>query len=300
MVQLTKPRKSPIVSAPRRDPNSVSSLNPKPKITIHRYPAPIRIGCFLLLLLLLWLPIAAPAYWFLSDSNTIALVTMPVLFGEFMLLLRWWARVLYRQRYPLHYYGLQLSRRNGYEFLQGLGLGTISLLALFVVEGGLGWVTWQPPSGLGRIALEGLLVSVGVGLGEELIFRGWLWDELQRDYSTRAALWLSSMLFAVLHFLKPIAEIIRTSPQFAGLMLLGLALVWAKRATQNRLGLAIGLHAGLIWGFYLVTVGNLIRYSDRVPDWITGIGGNPLAGAAGLIVLGGLAVWVRFLSKELE
>ncbi|NJN85599.1 MAG: CPBP family intramembrane metalloprotease [Leptolyngbyaceae cyanobacterium SL_7_1] len=256
-------------------------------------PVLIRIGCFLALLLLLWLPIAIPAYWLLSDSNTIALITMPVLFVEFIGLLRWWGRRIYRQPYPLHGYGLQLNYRNGYELLQGLILGTIVLVVLFLVEGWLGWLRWQPAVGLGRIGLEGLLISRGWGVGEELIFRGWLLDELQRDYSTRSALWLSSLLFAALHFLKPLPEIIRTSPQFFGLVLLGLTLVWAKRRTCARLGLPIGLHAGLVWGFYLINVGNLIHYTDRVPAWVTGIDGNPLAGMAGLIVLGGLAHWMR-------
>lgn len=246
-----------------------------------------------MILLLLWLPIAAPAYWLLSDSNTIALLTMPVLFVEFMLLLRWWGSRVYRQPHPLQRYGLFLDRRSGYELLQGLSVGTILLITLFMVEGWLGWVTWRSPSGLIQIGLEGLLISLGVGVGEELIFRGWLLDELQRDYSGRRSLWLSSLLFAALHFLKPIPEIIRTSPQFLGLVVLGLTLVWAKRRTGDRLGLPIGLHAGLVWGFYLINVGELIRYTNHVPAWVTGIDGNPLAGVAGLLVLVGLACWMR-------
>jgi hypothetical protein len=260
---------------------------------IRFQPAPGRIGCFLVILLLLWLPIAAPAYWLLDDSNTIALITMPVLFGEFMLLLRWWGGRVYHQPRPLQSYGLSLDRRNGRELLQGLSLGTILLVALFLVEGWLGWVTWRSPDGLIQIGLEGLLISLGVGLGEELIFRGWLLDELQRDYSPQGSLWVSSLLFAALHFLKPIPEIIRTSPQFFGLVVLGLTLVWARRRTGDRLGLPIGLHAGLVWGFYLINVGELIRYTNHVPAWITGIDGNPLAGVTGLLVLGGLAGWMQ-------
>lgn len=56
----------------------------------------------------------------------------------------------------------------------------------------------------------------------------------------------------------------------------------------NRLGISIGLHAGLVWGYYIVNVGQLIEYSNQVPVWVTGIDGNPIAGVMGLLFLSGL------------
>lgn len=55
------------------------------------------------------------------------------------------------------------------------------------------------------------------------------------------------------------------------------------------LGYPIGLHAGLIWGYYIVNVGGLSEYTGRVPEWVTGIDKNPLAGLMGLILLGAIA-----------
>jgi hypothetical protein len=115
----------------------------------------------------------------------------------------------------------------------------------------------------------------------------------------------------VLHFIKPLPEVIRTFPQFPGLVLLGLALVWAKRSTrrqlrltgvqhQGRLGLPIGLHAGLVWGYYMIHVGQLARYSGQVPQWLTGIDQNPLAGGAGLVFLMLLAAYMRWRSHTMS
>jgi hypothetical protein len=274
-------------------------------------PAPIRILAFLLILGLVWLPLAGLMALVIADPNWLTIAAMSLLFGQFLLLIRWWGRRLHHDRHILQTYGLDWNRRNGSEFLQGLGWGISSLLLLFVVQGLVGGLTWQWPTVvILRVAIEGLLVAIGVGLAEELVFRGWLLDELQRDYHCDLVPWLNAFLFAVLHFLKPLAEVTRTLPQFPGLLLLGLILVWMKRSTQQqhrtavkltmmpgRLGLPIGFHAGLVWAYYLLKVGNLITISDRVPIWLTGIDGNPLAGAVGLVCLTGLAFYWQARSR---
>jgi threonine/homoserine efflux transporter RhtA len=89
-------------------------------------------------------------------------------------------------------------------------------------------------------------------------------------------------------------------PQFAGLVLLGLALVWAKQSRHGRLGLAIGLHAGLVWGNYIINAGQLVQYSGQVPAWVTGIDKNPLAGMMGLLFLSGIALRMRQAAKAQE
>lgn len=217
------------------------------------------------------------------------------LFVAFLLLLRFWGRLVYQQTNLLKSYGLSASRRNALELLKGLDIGLLLTLTLFFLEGQFGWLVWQSSNQLPRVVLEGLISALAVGFAEELVFRGWLLDELERDYSLKISLWVSSWLYASLHFIKPWSEIIRTFPQFPALVLLGLTFVWAKRGSKGRLGLSIGLHAGLVWGYYIINVGQLVKYSDRVPPWITGIDGNPLAGLMGLMFLLAIAFafWVR-------
>ncbi len=219
---------------------------------------------------------------------------MPLLYGEFVLLLRFWGKQVHRQPQILKRYGLERTRRNGRDVLKGLSIGLFLTLSLFALEGSLGWLVWQQPAlFLPKLISEGLLVALGIGLVEELVFRGWLLDELQRDYPPSTALWVSSSLYALLHFIKPLAEIWRTLPAFPGLLLLGLTLVWAKRSRSGRIGLPIGLHAGLVWGYYIVNVGQLALFSGRVPEWVTGVDRNPLAGIVGLMFLGVIAFTVR-------
>lgn len=270
-------------------------------VRLAQYPAPVRLGLFVLSLLSIWLPLAAPIYIFVKDSNLATILTMGLLFVEFLLLLRFWGQNVYQQSHLLRSYGLQGTRRNGLELLSGLGVGVIITFSLFWLEGLLGWLVWQSPTVvLPRLVVEGLASALGIGLAEELVFRGWLLDELERDYRPRVVLWADVLIFALLHFLKPPAEILRTLPGFPGLILFGLTLVWAKRGSKGRLGLSIGLHAGLVWGYYIINVGQMVQYSGRVSDWITGVDKNPLAGAMGLMFLGVLAFLMRMRSRSLK
>ncbi|MEG4319429.1 MULTISPECIES: CPBP family intramembrane glutamic endopeptidase [unclassified Microcoleus] len=265
---------------------------------IASYPFLLRIIIFLLILAAIWLPIAAPIYLFVKDSNLATILTMGLLFAEFLLLLPRWGKQVYGQTQLLKSYGLINTRQNGYELLIGLTIGISITFTLFLAQGLLGFVAWQNSHNLPRIIAEGLLSAFAVGFFEELIFRGWLFDELQRDYSYPMSVRANSLVFALSHFIKPVEGMLRTWPQFPGLLLLGLILVLAKRSRQNRLGLSIGLHAGLVWGYYIINVGELVRYSGSVPDWVTGINGNPLAGAIGLLFLSVLAVGMRQMSEQ--
>lgn len=257
------------------------------------YPAPIRLVTFLLILLLLWLPIAAPISFAVADRNLVTIITMGLLFVEFLVLLKVWGKQVYRQPYLYKIYGLLVTRQNFLDLLKGLDIGLFFVFGLFALEGLLGWVIWQGSAQLARIIIEGFISAIGIGLAEELVFRGWLLDELQRDYRSNTVLWANAIIFASLHFIKPLPEMIRTLPTFPALLLLGLTLVWAKRGSKGRLGMSIGLHAGLVWGYYMINVGQLVQFSERVPDWITGIDKNPLAGVMGLIFLGVLGFWMR-------
>jgi membrane protease YdiL (CAAX protease family) len=261
---------------------------------IAQRPAPLRLGCFILVLLLLWLPLAVPIYLLVPDSNLESILTIVIFYVQFIFLLKLWGKQVYQQPKILTHYGLEFSSLNGVNFVQGLAIGLISIFIVFSLQGLLGWLVWeQPKVFLLKIILEGLLVGFGVGFAEELSFRGWLLDELERDYGFSLATWIDCILFAVSHFIKPLESIIQTLPQFPALVLLGLTQVWGKGLCRGRLGLPIGLHGGLVSGYYIINVGKLTKYSGVVPDWLTGVNNNPLQGIMGVLFMGGLAWWMR-------
>jgi hypothetical protein len=273
---------------------------------LNSYPAPARIILFLLTLLVLWLPIAAPMYLIWGETVGVALTIL--LYCGFLGLIWFWGRKIAKYSHPYRYYGLSFTRKNGSDFLFGLGLGCVTLIIFFGLQVSLGWlavqtVTWQQPlpdnllPAIGVYFVDwqgaivpGLLTSVGVGFAEEMLFRGWVLSELERDYSKNTALLGCSFVFAILHFIKPLNVILETWSQFLGLVMLSVALVLARRRCDGRLGISVGLHGGLVWCYYIVNTTHWLKPTGVVPEWVTGISGNPIAGVMGIIFLSAIAI----------
>lgn len=259
-----------------------------------------RVFIFLGMLAIAWLPFALPVYWLgyvFNRSGTAEIIALVLLYAAFLYGLPVWGKRIHHWRRPFQRCGLILQMQTARDLWLAMAIGVLGVFALFGVETLLGWATPSEPSArLGQFILEGLVMALAVAFAEEMLFRGWLLAELERNYSSTAALVTNALFFALTHFIKPWSEIVRTFPQFLGLVILGAALVWARRSGQQRghkdagsLGYPIGLHAGLIWGYYIVNVGGLSTYTKQVPEWVTGIDNNPLAGLLGLILLGAIA-----------
>ncbi|NUN64047.1 CPBP family intramembrane metalloprotease [Pseudanabaena biceps] len=281
--------------------------------TLNSYPAPVRIILFLLTLLLLWLPIAAPLYLIYGESVGVGLTIL--LYCGFLGLVGWWGRTIAKYPHPYRYYGLWFTQQNGREFLGGWALGTFTLIIFYGLQVSLGWLAVQtvdlpspwtprllPAMGgyfvdwQGAIA-PGMLTSLGVGFAEEVLFRGWVLSELERDYSPRTALIFASLVFAILHFIKPLNVILATWSQFAGLVMMSLALVIARRRCGGRLGVSIGLHGGLVWCYYIVNTTHWLKPTGVAPEWVTGISGNPIAGVMGIGFLMVVAIGFRYFRR---
>lgn len=215
-----------------------------------------RVPAFLVILALLWLPWLGLGSLAIADSNSRSIVTLVGLYVIFLLLLPRWGESQTAWRQPFRHYGLAWNGRWRRSWLLGLGLGISLVLLLYGLQWSLGWQQWQgwPPQ-FGRLFFEGLLMATAVGFAEELLFRGWLLQELQRDFPQQGG-WMSALIFAAVH---------RFGLQIFGLSLLGLALVAARQCDRQRLGLPMGLHSGLVAAYYWVNVGQLVqpRAGDR-------------------------------------
>jgi membrane protease YdiL (CAAX protease family) len=263
---------------------------------IKNYPFIVRLGIFILTLGLFWLPFAVPIYYFVGekDPNLTTIITMAILFVIFLFIVKFWGKYIYKNQHIFKYYGLVNSQKFYQNLFKGLLIGFTFTWLLFTVESLLGWVRFQSPTmAFPRLILEGFMSAIAIGFAEELFFRGWLLSELERDFSLSTSAFLSSLMFAIAHFIKPLSEIIRTMVTFPALLLLGYTLVVAKRSHHNLLGISIGLHSGLVWGYYVLNVGEMITYLDRVPQWITGIDKNPIAGIMGLVFLSILLLIIK-------
>jgi membrane protease YdiL (CAAX protease family) len=170
------------------------------------------------------------------------------------------------------------------SFALGLSLALLSLALMFFWQLWLGWCKFNKSNikQILSLLLPTFLVAVVVGGVEELVFRGFVFTQLQRDYSLGTAAAISSLIFAILHLVWEQRE---TAPQLPGLWLMGMVLVLARFADNGNLGLAWGLHAGWVWAIATLDTAQLIECSGEVSPWLTGKNQKPLAGVVGILCL---------------
>jgi len=168
----------------------------------------------------------------------------------------------------------------------------VALLLLLLVGAGL---LLSGSASLGQAATVGqsvnaLALLLGVGFAEELIFRGWLLEELTRLTDRRRALVLQALVFALVHPWFGVEGWGR-GPLLAGLVLLGLVLALRRRCDGGLLWGAVGLHGGLVGGWFLLSQA-LLELRPGAVAWLSGPGQppNPVGSVTGLASLGVLAV----------
>ncbi|WP_413176099.1 CPBP family intramembrane glutamic endopeptidase [Anabaena azotica] len=192
-------------------------------------------------------------------------------------------------------YGLVGNYTIWVSLLLGFGLGVLGLVMVFTCQFWLGWCYLEKANIklIPSILLPISLVALFVGGIEELVFRGFLLTTLEKDYAIWMAAIISSLIFALLHLVWEQRE---TLPQIPGLWLMGMVLVVARLADGNNLGIAWGLHAGWVWAIATIDTAELITYTGKASDWLTGKNKKPLAGLAGVLcVLGtGVIIWLLF------
>jgi len=211
------------------------------------------------------------------------LLTLPVRLRRVWAESRPWHRLGVRRPWP------------GALLALGRGLLTALLLlafvaAILVTTGQAAW-SWRLGWGM---ALNGLALIAGVGFAEELVFRGWLWGELGRESGPRRSLALQAAVFALLHPWYRV-EGPGAFGLLGGLILLGVALALQRRADGGSLWGAIGLHGGLVGGWFLLQNGAL-EVSAAAPAWLSGPGApspNPVGGLLGWLGLGSLLLLLR-------
>ncbi len=258
-------------------------------IWVKESPSVMKAIAFFLIWVTLWLPFAMVVGKFIGWRLFQPLNSeqkLPLVLSLYLIvpLIIWGTLKL--EGLTINDYGLNWNLQLLISIILGFVLGIFSLAIIFISESLLGWIKWQQPENylevVKTVILPVLGVAIAVGGIEEIIFRGFLYTELQKDYANIIAGIISSVIFALLHLMWEQKE---TTPQIPGLWLMGMVLVLARITDDGSLGIAWGLHSGWVWGIICLDTTNAIEYTGKVPEWVTGIGKKPLAGLNGLMSL---------------
>jgi hypothetical protein len=142
------------------------------------------------------------------------------------------------------------------RFFLGFAVGAALLLSVFAVQFGLGWLRVSgiaPLETVGPRILLALLPSFGVGVCEELAFRGYILQVLGERMPIWAAAGLTALIFAMFHM-----TLGGFGPGFV-ITVIGLSLTFTLlRFATGSLWFPMGLHAAWDWvQVYLVGVSNV-------------------------------------------
>ena len=223
-------------------------------------------------------------------AERVSLTGTVLSFVLFLALMHRWVAVRWSAEKP--WAALGICRSNPQEqpapaaaLLKGLliAVGLLTLITSIVLIGG--WGNWRGEMSATQLT-NAVLLCLGVGFAEELIFRGWLWAELNQMLGSRRGAVAQASIFSLVHTRFNLG-LGAMSGLLIGLFLLGLVLARQRQSDRGSLWGCIGLHGGLVAGWFLLQSG-LLQLSTNAPAWLVGPGGsapNPLGGAVGLISL---------------
>ena len=137
-----------------------------------------------------------------------------------------------------------------------------------------------------------VLLCLGVGFAEELIFRSWLWTELHQRMGSRPAALAQAGVFSLDHARFNLG-LGAMSGLLLGLFLLGMVLARQRQSDRGSLWGCIGLHGGLVSGWFLLQNG-LLQLSPNAPPWVGGPGGNSPIPLGGLVGISSLLILLLF------
>ena len=173
--------------------------------------------------------LASPLIFVGIEKENISLIGTIITFLIFVISLPKWFEVRWKLNNVWELVGIKKTKRYGkssFYFLKGL-LGAISLLLAILIP----VVLFKEVIWLGEISIDilinSLLLIIGVGFAEELIFRGWLLEELKNQFGLKKALIFQASIFSIVHigFNLPLWQMISI---LLGLFLLGIFLAFVR------------------------------------------------------------------------
>ena len=232
--------------------------------------------------------LATPIFLLGVDKENLSLIGTIFTFLIYIFSLPRWFKLRWRTNNTWKLLGINKIGKNinlFIFFLRGFLLSIILISLILIPIIGTKWGYW-----IGTISpdifINAIFLILGVGFAEELIFRGWLLEELKKQFGLKKAIFGQALIFSIVHigFDLPFLQMLSI---LTGLFLLGILLCLIRLKDKNSLWGCIGLHGGLV-GLWFITNNGLLEISKNSPKWLVGpgtINTNPLGGIFGISLI---------------
>ena len=246
--------------------------------------------------------LASPIILFGLDKENHSLIGTIFTFLIFVFSLPKWFEIRWGLKNTWKLLGVKVIDKNRQiiiYFLKGFLLSIILISLILIPIIGTKWGVF-----IGKISLDttinSIILILGIGFTEELIFRGWLLEELRNQFGLKKAILMQASIFSIVHigFDLPFWDMLGI---LTGLFFLGILLSLIRINDNNSLWGSIGLHGGLV-GLWFITNNGLLFISKDSPKWLVGpgyINTNPLGGLIGisLIIIFSFLYLISFNNK---
>jgi len=238
-----------------------------------------------------------PAGWLIShfcylfnqeiSSNNLSIIGTIITFILFLISLPSWGRIRWKTNHLWSSIGLDFKNKHrGIKLFFSGFIFSFFLLFLFCTFIFLcGWVDGFNYVKLSTI-LNAVLLIVSIIFAEEIIFRGWLLEEMVLLFGLRKGIIFQALIFSLAHYRSDIG-FLSLIPFLIGLFLFGLVLTLRRTIDKGSLFGCIGLHGGLVGIWYLLDSGMII-FSINTPYYLLGPSKymvNPIGSVIGITIL---------------
>ena len=190
--------------------------------------------------------------------------------------------------------------KNFISFSQGILLALFLIILILVPLLQQNCISWIGEFSL-SILLNSIVLGLGVGFAEEIIFRGWLLEELKFEYGTKISIAIQAIVFSYVHNFSN--ELFWNMIGLRlGFILLGIFLSLVRIRDQGSLWNCIGIHGGLVGIWFLLNNG-LIEFKENTPSFLAGPFTqnipNPIGSFSAILILILLCIFYTVQSKKI-
>ena len=248
-----------------------------------------------------------PAGWIISrfvylfdpdiSSNNLSIIGTIISFILFLAVLPSWGNIRWKTNNLWLSIGLDVNNKLQAlkTFFNGFIFSVFLIFILFMLCFLCGWIDRLDYVKFTEL-LNAILLIVGIVFAEEIVFRGWLMEEMALLFGVRRGIILQSTIFSLAHFRSDIS-LLALIPFLTGLFLFGLVLTLRRTIDRGALWGCVGLHGGLVGIWYLIDSG-MVVFSIDTPYFLLGPSRNmvnPIGSVFGIIILLGTLFFQRRL-----
>ena len=246
--------------------------------------------------------ISQPLLLFNFEEENLSLIGTIITFLLFIFLIPYWFYIKRNESSAWLFLGITKDKflKNIVNFSKGILFALVLIILILVPLFQKNYISW-----IGEfspiILLNSILLGLGVGFAEEIIFRGWLLEELKCEYGTKISIALQAIVFSFVHNLSN--EIFWDMVGLRiGFILLGIFLSLVRIRAQGSLWNCIGIHGGLVGIWFFINNG-LIEFKEYTPSFLVGPFTqnipNPVGSFSAILILLLLCIFYTVKSKKI-